>query len=113
VAFKLTTRRGSKVERERHQRLDDALDALERRGREIEQSPDATPVGGGLVRRFEPVQRVVARLELRGPRGLRVGMDVRGDGSSEGFSGRLRRRVIERRGGESVYDALRRTVRSR
>jgi hypothetical protein len=86
---------------------------MERRGREIEQSADATPVGGGLLRRFEPVQRVVARLELSGPRGLRLGVDVRGDGSSEVFSGRLRRRLIERRRGESVYDALRRTVRSR
>jgi hypothetical protein len=56
------------------------------------------------------VQIVVARLELSGPRGLRAGVDVRGDGSSEAFTGRLRRRVLEQRDGESAYHALRRAV---
>ena len=32
---------------------------------------------------------------------------MRGDGSSEAFTGRLRRRVVEQRDGESAYDALR------
>jgi hypothetical protein len=64
------------------------------------------------MRRLEPVQIVVARLELSGPRRLRGGIDVRGDGSSEAFVGRLRRQVVEQRDGESAYDALRRKLLS-
>ena len=67
-------------------------------------------MGGTLIRRLEPVQIVVARLELSGPGRLRAGVDVRGDGSSEAFTGRLRRRVLEQRPGEDPYEALRRAV---
>jgi hypothetical protein len=56
------------------------------------------------------VKQVWARLELAGPKRLTAGIDVRGDGSTEAYSGRLRRRVIGQRPGESAYDALRRTV---
>jgi hypothetical protein len=56
------------------------------------------------------VQIVVARLELAGPSRLRAGVDVRGDGSSEAFTGRVRRRVVDHQAGESAYDALRRAL---
>jgi len=91
-------------------RLDEALDGLEREGRELAVGADGQAAGGTLIRRLDPVQIVVARLELSGPRGLRAGVDVRGDGSSEAYTGRIRRRVIEQRDGESPYDALRREV---
>ena len=110
MSYRVTVRSGPKVERQRHVGLRDALTALERRGSELERQVYSRPRGGGLMRRIEPVQQVVARLELSGPGRLRVGIDVRGDGSSEAFTGRLRRRLLEQRRGESAYDALRREL---
>ena len=107
MAYTLTARSGPKVEKRRYATLEDALAALEELGRERERSANAEAVGGRLMRRIEPVQQVVARLELSGPSRLRAGVDVRGDGSSESYTGRLRRRLIEQREGESAYDALR------
>ena len=96
--------------RERYNELDAALGALERAGVEIQDSADARPEGGTFMRKITPVQQVVGRLELSGPRRLRAGVDVRGDGSSEAYTGRVRRRLIEGRPGESAYDALRRQL---
>ena len=109
-AYTLTIRAGAEV-RKTHQRgLREALEELEREGRELASGAEERPVGGTLIRRLEPVQIVVARLELAGPGRVRAGVDVRGDGSSEAYTGRLRRRVVEQRDGESPYDALRREL---
>ena len=110
ASYRLTVRAGPRVEHEQFADLDAALAALEERGRALERDAHAKPVGGGLLRRLDPAQQVVARLELRGPH-VRAGVDVRGDGSSEAFTGWLRRRLVEQRGGESAYDALKRAVR--
>ena len=109
-AYVVTVRRGPRVEKLRFDDLPGALDAIEQRGRELENGAGAMAVGGRMMRRIEPVQQVVARLELSGPGRLRAGIDVRGDGSSEGFTGRVRRQLIEQRRGESAYQALRREV---
>jgi len=108
--YTVTIRSRPRAHKERFAGLDEALAAIEVRGRELEDGAGDHARGGTLIRRLEPVQLVVARLELTGPGRLRAGVDVRGDGSSEAFSGRLRRRVLEQRAGESPYDALRRAL---
>ena len=110
AAYTVKIRTGPRVERRRFDDLGAALHELEARGRELEQAADGRAIDLKL-RRFEPVQRVTARLELSGPGRLRAGVDVRGDGSSEAYTGLLRRQVVEQRPGESPYDALRRALR--
>jgi hypothetical protein len=85
---------------------------MERLGRELEREADGRPEGGGMMRKIEPARLVVGRIELSGPGRLRAGVDVRGDGSSKAFTGRVRRQVVEQRRGESAYQALRRVVKS-
>jgi hypothetical protein len=111
LSYKLTVRALAKVRRERFDDLHAALEALERRAAELSGSAHAEPFGGGLTRRIEPVQQVYARLELAGPRRLRMGIDVRGDGSTEAYTGRVRRELIQQAPGESAHDALRRAAR--
>ena len=108
--YTLTARISGKVEHERFDDFEAALDALERRGHALQGQADAEVVGGSLMRRFEPEDQVTARLELSGPRRLRVGVDVRGDGSAVPFTGRVLRRPAERCKRESAYDALRRVA---
>jgi hypothetical protein len=108
--YTLTVRSDARVRKERHGDLKAALDALERVARELAEGADARPAGGTLIRRMEPVHQVLARIELSGPNRLRGGVDVRGDGSSEAFRGRMRRTLVEPQGRESTYDALRRAL---
>jgi hypothetical protein len=113
VAWKLTVRTGPRVQQSSFADLDGALTQLEARGRELANSaPDQ--VVDAKFKRFEPAEQVVARLELSGPERLiprvRAGVDVRGDGSVEAYRGRVRRQVIEQRGSETAYAALRRAI---
>jgi hypothetical protein len=108
--YTLTVRSGGKVRKERHPRLDDALAAVERIAGELADGADARPAGGFLIRRLDPVQQVVGRIELAGPGRVRGGVDVRGDGSSEAFLGRVRRKLVEQQGRETAFDALRRVL---
>jgi hypothetical protein len=107
--YRVTIRRRGKTEKAGHATLEQALAALEARVREL--ARDQRPqVARALGREYEPVRQVAVRGEVRGPKGLRAGVDVRGDGSAEAFTGRLVRRVVEQRDGEDPYAALRRAT---
>ena len=113
MAYRVVVRTQGKVERLETAGLDEALALLERRARAFEDEP-RTPEVDLRYRRFAPWQQVAARLEVTGPGrwrpAVRAGVDVRGDGSSEAWTGRLRRALIHQREGETPYDALRRRV---
>jgi hypothetical protein len=105
-SWRVTVREGARIERERFSSLEEALDAIESRGRELQRSTRAKPVDTKVLGRWEPAQQVAARLEL-----ARLGgVDIRGDGSAVAFTGRLRRRPVSEHGTESPYEALRRAV---
>ncbi|HEY5319126.1 MAG TPA: hypothetical protein VIJ20_14145 [Solirubrobacteraceae bacterium] len=115
MAWKLTVRAGPKVERSRFDRLEDALDALETRAREL--AGDATGQAVDVkFRRFEPEEQVLARIELAGPERLlpkvRAGVDIHGDGSTEAYLGRVKRDIVAPRKGDTPYRALRRALTS-
>ena len=109
-SYLVTIRSGAKVRKRRHDELDQALADLERVAGELADGASARPAGGFLIRRLDPVQQVVGRVELSGPGRLRAGVDVRGDGSSEAFTGRVRRALVQQRDGETAFDALRRVL---
>ena len=113
MGWKLTVRSGPRVKRALFADLSGALDALEARGRELSESAPDTAVDAKF-KRFEPQQRVIARLELAGPERLvpstRVGVDVRGDGSAQAYRGRVRREIVQAQRGENAYAALRRLL---
>jgi hypothetical protein len=107
--YTLTIRTGPKVERQRFDELDAALDALEGRlapleGRSMRDTVDLR------YREFAPVAQVAVRGEVAGPSRLRGGVDLRGDGSAEAYTGRMRRRLVKQRKGESAFAALRRAL---
>ena len=109
AAYAVKVRVGPKVEKLRFETLSDALDAVAVRAADLAESAPSRTVDL-KIRRFEPVSQVVARLEVSGPGRLQAGVDVRGDGSIEGYRGKLRRRVVEQREGESAPEALRREL---
>lgn len=108
--YLVTARKGPKVERERYPDVNQALAAVERHARELERTAHTRATGGRIVRRFEPVQQVVGRVEIRGPGGVSGGIDVRGDSSSEAYTGRFRRTLLAQHDGESSAAALRRAL---
>ncbi len=113
VPWKLTVRAGSRVERSTFAELDDALAAAEARARQLADDAPGEPVDL-RYRTYEPVEQVAARIELAGPErivpSVRAGLDVRGDGSTEAYLGRVRRQLVDQRKGETPYGALRRAI---
>jgi hypothetical protein len=102
VSYRVTVRRGPKVERSTHASLDDALHRLRAEA-------NATPRAGavaGLGKRYEPEDRVTARIELKAPN-ARAGVDVRGDGTVVAWTGRVFRKPLD---GDDPFAALRQSV---
>ncbi len=70
----------------------------------------ARPVGLKL-RRYEPAQQVVARVELAGPQRrfatVRAGVDIRGDGSTEAYLGRVSKRLLDPAQSDDLLAAIR------
>ena len=101
-------RSGPRVEKHRAATRDAALDLAEREARVLANGPRRGTVAS-IGREYSAQQQVAGRVELAGP-GVRAGIDVRGDGEAEAWTGRIRRRVVEPRDRETPYDALRRSV---
>jgi hypothetical protein len=116
VSWRVTVRVGPKVERARAATLAEALDELESRTRAAATARGRTGTVDLRFRRYEPGEQVIVRGELRGPGRLRAavraGLDVRGDGDVQAWTGGLRREPIEPQEGESAYQALRRALQS-
>jgi len=108
MSWRVTVRDGPRTEKLRAAALDDALDLVEREARVLAAGPGRRAVDL-RARTFTPQQQVAGRVELHG-RGVAAGVDVRGDGAAEAWTGRIRRRVVEQQERESPYDALRRVL---
>jgi hypothetical protein len=113
VPYRVTLRVGPRVDRAAADSLEEALDRLEARCRALAAGPRRREVRL-RQRTFSPVQQVAARAEVSGPGRLRpavrAGVDVRGDGSAEAWTGGVRRELVTQEPGESAYAALRRTL---
>jgi hypothetical protein len=109
----LTVRDGPRVGHRRFESLGETIDAMERELDEL--IPAAKRRAVQLPgRRFDAARQVAMRAEVAGPGGwlggARGGVDMRGDGSVEAYTGRLRRRLVELRAGETAYEGLRRAL---
>jgi hypothetical protein len=115
LTYTVTIRVGPRITRSRHGAIAAAIDELER------ELTTLGPAGRretarALAREVLPEGQVSARGELSGPNRLapriQAGADVRGDGSIQAYRGKVNRELIERRGGETAFDALRRVLES-
>ena len=109
--WRVTVRTGPKVEKERAATLEDALDAVEMHARAAA-TTERRGDGRRALRRYEAGDQVAARVELRGPGASPPGVDVRGDGAVQAWTGRVAPRAVEPRTARRAYEALRRALQS-
>lgn len=102
-----TIRIGPKVERTRHDGVVSALLAMRERLSNLDVARDPVTL---FRREIAPGSQVAARGELRGGGGLNAGVDVRGDGTAEAWTGRWRRQLVPQQPGEDAYAALGRVL---
>ena len=108
MTWRVTVRSGPRVEKRSAADLAEALALLEHEARALAAGPRRREVRL-RHRAFTPQQQVASRVELDGP-GVRAGVDVRGDGATEAWTGRVRRRLVEPAARESPYEALARAL---
>lgn len=111
MAYRLTVRHGPRVTRRKFERLDDAIEALERSAKEIR---SAGPLRDRkMIREFPAAQQVAGRVEISSGsllrRGRDAGVDVMGDGRLVPFSGGIRRRELDP-GDDGPFEAVRRAL---
>ncbi|MFI5010309.1 MAG: hypothetical protein ACHQDY_08560 [Solirubrobacterales bacterium] len=114
----LTVRDGPRVGHKRFESLSETVEAMERELDELiptaKRRAGRSPIGHLAGKRFDAARQVAVRAEVAGPGGwlggVRGGVDMRGDGSIEAYTGRLRRRLVELRTGETAYEGLRRAL---
>ena len=110
----LRLRQGSQVTKRRFDSLEAALDGLQEAVDAA--GPQRRDTARAFMREIEPVKQVALRAEIAGPQRffakVNGGIDVRGDGSSEPFTGRVNRAVVEMRSGETPLAALARALRA-
>ena len=104
--WKVKARLGSRVEKWRHASLDEAVDAIAAQTGGVPRRGTARGIG----QEYEPMRQGAGRFEIAGPGGTRGGIDVRGDGSAEAYTGLIRKRLLEPADGETPLDALRRAL---
>jgi hypothetical protein len=98
VSYRVTVRRGPKVDHERAGSLDEAIEIAKRHVRGSRRRDAVEAIG----RRYEAADQVAVRIELKGPGG-RGGVDVRGDGAVIAWTGRVFRTLLD---GDDPYEAL-------
>jgi hypothetical protein len=113
--FGLKIREGSTVTKAKFDSADQLFEQVERRAHELSDQADGKAVDS-MFKEYEAIELVYSRLEVSIPKGAikkaHGGIDVRRDGSIEGYVGLTNRTEIEPRPGETVVQALRRELRS-
>ncbi len=111
MAYRLTVRHGSRVTHRKFERLDEAVEALERSAKDIR---SAGPLRDRkMIREFPAAQQVAGRVEISSGgflrRGRDAGIDVMGDGRFVAFTGGIRRRELDP-GDDGPFEAVRRAL---
>ena len=109
--WKLTVRAGPDVRRRSLHQLDEALSAAQEAAEEALSSPPMKAVKA--IRDYEPAQLTKARVELSG-KGLikppTAGIDIRGDNSTVGYVGAVRRRAMKAEGTKQIFAGIRQAL---
>ena len=107
MAWKLTVRHASRVDRESFDSAEPALARARQRLEEIRQEGGLPAINA--LRDFEPGQRVHARFELDGPgffRGPKGGIDLMGDGSVVAYTGTIRKEPLAADSLDEAFERL-------